>query len=80
MKEQPKRQSKLERVNLYLDREMEALEEANFLKDIKNDSEFEATLTAEQSLRERMRDAVSRSKPSARLVQAIKEKIRIAPV
>lgn len=77
---QPKRQEILERVNLYLDQEMSQEDEKSFLQQVRQDSEYKQVLESEQHFRNRLHNVVSSHRVSRDLVQAIREKIRIAPI
>lgn len=63
------------RMNLLLDNELTPDAEREMLEEIKNNPEYRALLSREQSFREFIRSRIHRKKVSPSLINSIKEKI-----
>ena len=62
-------------MNLLLDNELTPDAEREMLEEIKNNPEYRALLSREQSFREFIRSRIHRKKVSPSLINSIKEKI-----
>jgi hypothetical protein len=67
------------RMNLLLDNELTPEAEREMLEEIKNNPEYRALLSREQSFREFIRSRIHRKKVSPSLIHSIKEKIHATP-
>ena len=76
MTDQKKFQALVEKVNLYLDNELNESAERELLKEIKSNPEYFKLLSQEKSFRDFIKTRLNRSKPSPVLIQSIKESIR----
>lgn len=72
-------QDVFQRVNLYLDRQMDETAEKDFLQEVSANPAVGLALRQEQDFRELLKNNVYRRKASPTLIQSIKEKIRQAP-
>lgn len=76
MTNQKKFQDLVEKVNLYLDNELNESAERELLKEIKSNPEYFKFLSQEKSFRDFIKTRLNRSQPSPVLIQSIKESIR----
>lgn len=72
-------QNLVQKVTMYLDNELSESAEIELLRDIKANPSYLQVLSKEQSFREFIKSKIHRRKPSAALVESIKDKIRISP-
>ena len=66
-----------ERVNLYLDNEMDPDDEKNLMKEMDENPSYKTVMDDEREFRQFIKNKVQRSSVSPDLIKTIKEKIRV---
>lgn len=67
------------KVNMYLDKELSAEDEQNFLKEVEHTPGYNDILSKERSFKEFIKNKTPRRHVSPDLIQKIKDKIRVNP-